>query len=156
VGFDLFIHCLQIRKPWGLPEEELRSLFPVVDAASKSDYWSIAYDNLNRCSLALSPLAGSGSSIRDIHVERPCGDLRLWKALLRILQMGPVVLYFPGGPPVVGTAEASVALPKSDLASLGEARRVESAEELLSVIRHSRGAKFFLLTLVVITINLLA
>jgi hypothetical protein len=136
VGFDLFLDCLQIREPWGLPEAELRSLFPIVDAASKPHYWSIAYDDRNRCALALSPLAGLNSSIACIHIERPCGDLRFWKALLSILQMGPVVLYFPGGPPIVGTAEASIALPKSELASLGEPQYVGSAEELLSIIQH--------------------
>jgi hypothetical protein len=135
MGFDIFLHCLQIREPWGLPRVELRDLFPVIEAGSKSDYWAVAYDDLNRCSLALSPLAGSSTDIRDIHVERPCGDLRLWKALLLILQKGSVVLYFPGGPPIVGNAETAAALPKSEMAALGEPQCVASAEEILSIVR---------------------
>jgi hypothetical protein len=137
MSFDLFLRCVQTGEPWGLQKAELRSLFPVVDAASEPDYWLIAYDDRNRCRLAVSPLPGDSSSTADIHVERPCGDLRLWKALLRILQMGPVVMYFPGGPPIVGSAETMAVFSKSDMVSLGEPECVGSAEEIFFIIRRS-------------------
>jgi len=68
-------------------------------------------------------------------VERPCGDPRLWEALFRVLNRGPIVLYFPGGPPIVANDQVRAAVPEEVTGSLGEPRCVHSAADICKIIR---------------------
>jgi len=95
MSFDVFFCCLEAPEPWRIARADLRALFPVVETASQPDSWIIAYDSLNCCAFALTPLAGVGDLIASLHIERPGGDPRFWDALCRPLRRGPAVLFFP-------------------------------------------------------------
>lgn len=138
MGFDLFFQPLVDGDVLDIGRAELRSLFPVVDEESKPDYWSIRYDSLNACHIGVKAFASSANQLASFYVERPCGDSRLWEALFRVLQKGRIVLYFPGGPPVVASENAVAAtLPQDVTEAIGEPRCVGSAEEILKILRES-------------------
>ena len=74
------------------------------------------------------------------YVERPCSDVRLWEALMTVLRMGAVVIFWPGGPPVVAENVDSSRLPRlpKDMTdSIGPAKLVRSADELVRLVRES-------------------
>jgi hypothetical protein len=135
MSFDLYFQPFTQGQPLAISRTELRSLFPVIEDESESDYWKIRYDSLNVCHIGVTPVISGGGLLSSFYVERPCGDPRFWEALFQILNCGPIVLYFPGGPPIVASHELLAALPKDVLGSLGEARRVQSAPEILKIIR---------------------
>jgi|SRR5580658_2652666 hypothetical protein len=135
MSFDLYFQPVMQGKPLAISRTELRSLFPVIENESESDYWKIAYDSLNVCHIGVTPSTSAGDLLSSFYVERPCGDPRFWEALFQVLSRGPIVLYFPGGPPIVANDEVLAALPKDASDSLGEARRVRSAAEICRIIR---------------------
>jgi hypothetical protein len=137
MGFDLFFQPLVNGEVLDIGTAELRSLFPVVDEESKPDYWSIRYDSLNACHIGVKAFASSANQLASFYVERPCGDPRFWEALLHVLKKGRIVLYFPGGPPVVASENAAAALPGDVTRAIGEPRCVGSAEEILKILRES-------------------
>jgi hypothetical protein len=137
MSFDLYLQPLVQGDPLKISRAELRSLFPVIEKESEPDYWKIQYDPLNTCHIGVTPVTSASDLLSSFHVERPCGDPRFWDALFRVLNCGPIVLYFPGGPPIVASDEVGAALPEDVIASLGEPRRVRSAAEILRTIREA-------------------
>jgi len=137
MSFDLYFQPVVDGQPLEIHRAELRSLFPVIEKESKPDYWKIRYDPRNICHIGLAALSSADNLLSSFYIERPCGDPRLWEALLRVLNRGPIVLYFPGGPPIVGSDEVGAALPKDVIGSLGKPRCVHSVAEILKIIRES-------------------
>jgi len=137
MSFDLYFQPVVDGQPLEIRRAELRSLFPVVEKESKPDYWKIRYDPLNICHIGLAALPSADNLLSSFYIERPCGDPRLWEALFRVLNWGPIVLYFPGGPPIVASDKVRAALPKDVIGSLGEPRCVNSAAEIRKIIRES-------------------
>jgi hypothetical protein len=135
MSFDLYFQPVTQGKPLAISRSQLRSLFPIVENESVPDYWKIRYDSLNVSHIGVEPSAPASELLSSFYVERPCGDPRFWEALFQVLNRGPIVLYFPGGPPIVASDEFLAAMPKDVLGSLGEARRVQSAPEILKIIR---------------------
>lgn len=74
--------------------------------------------------------------ITSLYVDRPCGDLRLWQSVLAILKMGPVMLYWPGGGPLVA-GDSAAEFPAEIAESLGQPKPVNSAEQIMEAIRQS-------------------
>ena len=137
MGFEVFVPCFGETQHSGISRDAVRSLFPIVEAESKPDFWRVRYDSENSCLLYVSSLGSTPQRLKSLCVERPCGDLRLWEALLAILRMGSIVIFWPGGPPVIAD-EATVAdLPGDMTAALGPAKCVRSAEELLRAVQES-------------------
>jgi hypothetical protein len=137
MGFDLFFQPQVNGQVLDIGRAELRSLFPVVNEESKPDHWTIRYDSLNSCHIGVTAFAFSANELASFHVERPCGDSRFWEALLHVLQKGRIVLYFPGGPPIVASGDVAAALPQEVVASLGPPRCVRSAAEILKILKES-------------------
>jgi hypothetical protein len=135
MSFDLYFQPLVHDKPLDISRAELRSLFPVIEKESEPDYWKIGYDPLNTCHIGVAAVTSTSDLLSSFYVERPCGDPRLWEALFRVLNCGPIVLYFPGGPPIVASEEIGAALPKDVSGSLGEPQCVHSADEICKIIR---------------------
>jgi hypothetical protein len=135
MSFALYFQPAVDGKPLVISRAELRSLFPVIENESEPDYWKIRYDSLNTCHIGVSALTSTNDLLSSFYVERPCGDPRLWEALFRILNCGPIVLYFPGGPPIVASNEVGAALPEEAIGSLGEPRCIHSAAEIRKIIR---------------------
>jgi hypothetical protein len=136
MGFELYLRCYAGGQPFGLPRADVRALFPIEEKESKRDSWSIRYDGQNACRIGITAADSDGEEITSLCVDRPCSDLRLYEALLSILRMGSVVLYFPGeAPPLVASDSAVVDLPQDAIESLGRPKTVQSAEEILDIIR---------------------
>jgi hypothetical protein len=138
LSFEVFVQCFENGEPAGVPRSAIRPLFPVVEADSEPDYWSIRYDDSNACHVRVTPLASDRELVESLCVFRPCGDLRLWNALLAIMRLGPGVLYFPGdAPPLVTSEAAGDHLPADMVEALGRPRVVRSPEEIVEAIRSS-------------------
>ena len=135
MSFDIYLQCVA-GDPVGLSRSAVRALFPI-DEKSEPDYWSVVYDPANSCKINLTPSKSDNNLMTSLAVNRPCGDVRFWEAVLAILRMGPVILYWPGGGPLVGSAAAAAGLPAEIVESLGQARAVSSAQEIMAAIRES-------------------
>ena len=76
----------------------------------------------------------SGEEATSFTVPRPVDDVRLYEALLVLLQHEGVVVYAPGSPPVVGSAASAKHLPEGMSSSLGAAVVVETGTALRSAL----------------------
>jgi hypothetical protein len=137
VGFEVFMECFGEMQHLGISRQAVRSLFSIVEAESKPDHWRVCYDAKDSCLVCVTPLASDPHRLKSLYVDRPCGDLRLWEALLSILRMGSIVMFWPGGPPVVSDDAIATNLPADVTAALGPAKSVRSAEELLRAVQES-------------------
>jgi hypothetical protein len=134
MSFDLYFEPATQGKPLAISRAELRSLFPVIEEDSEPDYWKIQYDPLNVCHIGVKSSKPGSDTLSSFHVERPCGAPRFWEALFQVLKSGPIVLYFPGGPPLVANEQVTETPLKDAGVSLGEPRRVDSAAGILKII----------------------
>lgn len=137
MSFDLYLECFGEARTRGLPSAATRSLFPVIDAESQPNLWRVRYDAANSCLISLSPSESRPDNWTFLSVERLCGDLRLWEALFSILQMGPVLAYWPGGSPVVASQHLAASVSDPFIEGLGPAVTVTSASEFLRAVQNS-------------------
>ena len=137
MGFEVFVQCFGETQHAGISRDAVRSLFPIVEAESNPDHWRVRYDPENSCIVGVTPLASDPHRLKALYVDRPCGDLRLWESLLSILRMGSVVIFWPGGPPVVSDHAIAANLLADVTAALGPAKCVRSAEELLRAVQET-------------------
>jgi hypothetical protein len=137
MGFEVFLQCFGASEQSGISRAAVRSLFPIVEAESKPDYWRVRYDDKNSCHISVKPLPSDTQVLKSLYVERPCGDLRLWAGLLAVLRMGSVVIFWPGGPPVVADHELAAGLPQDLADAMGPAKSVSSVEQLLRLVQDS-------------------
>jgi hypothetical protein len=135
MSFDIYLQCVA-GEPVGIPRSAVRALFPV-DENSAPDYWRVFYDGSNSCKINITPSKSDNELITSLAVNRPCGDVRFWESVLAILKMGPVMLYWPGGGPLVGTERAAAEFPAEIAESLGQPNCVGSAHEIMDAIRAS-------------------
>ncbi len=135
MSFDIYLQCVAGDPP-GVSRSKIRSLFPIGEN-SEHDYWSVFYDRANSCKINVTPSKSNDDLITSLAVNRPCGDVRFWEAVLAILKMGPVMLYWPGGGPLVGSDREVADFPQEIAESLGHARAVSSAQEIMDAIRQS-------------------
>ena len=138
MSFAVFLQCFERGEPSGVPRAAIRPLFPVDEADSEPDDWAVRYDDLNSCRVGVTALASDPTLVESLCVYRPCGDPRLWEALLAILRLGPVALYFPGNaPPLVANEAAGDELPADMVRAMGRPRVVQSGQEIVEIIRHA-------------------
>jgi hypothetical protein len=135
MSFDIYLQCVA-GDPVGISRAAVHALFPI-NENSAPDYWSVFYDRSNSCKINVTPSQSDNELITSLAVNRPCGDVRFWEAVLAILKLGPVILYWPGGGPLVGSDQAAAELPAEIVESLGQARAVNSAREIMDAIRES-------------------
>jgi hypothetical protein len=135
MSFEIYLQCFNAGEPAGVPVSSVRALFPVVDPESEPDYWFVRYDNLNSCNISITPLASDGDMVKSVCVHRPCGDPRLWEALLNVMRLGPIVLYFPGdSPPLIAEESVAAQLPRDLREALGKPLCIGSGQEILQAI----------------------
>jgi hypothetical protein len=123
MDFEIFVQCVGNGERSRISRAIARSLFPIIEKDSELDYWSIRYDDKNPCHIGVTPVGSDIQFLSGLYVDRPCVDLRLWEGLLSILRMGSVVIYWPGGPPVVADQTVAADLPQD---MIGEFRRAQS------------------------------
>jgi len=137
VSFEVYLQCFGESEHSGISRAVVRSLFPVIAEESEPDYWRVRYDNKNWCNIGVTAMTSDKGMLKSFYVDRPCGDLKLWEGLFAVLRMGSVVIFWPGGPPVVAVEAVAADLPEDMIDSIGPPRLVSSAEELLRLLRVS-------------------
>jgi hypothetical protein len=130
MGFELYLQCFGETESLGLPRDSVRALFPVDKASSEPDFWRLRYDGHNSCDIGVNPLATDATKLAGLYVDRPCRDIRLWDSLFAILNMGSIVLFFPGGPLIIAQEIDAAGLPEEIIESLGTPVRVNSGEAI--------------------------
>jgi hypothetical protein len=138
MSFDVYLQCYDAGQPAGIPRNAIRRLFPVVEAKSELDYWHLRFDDLNSCKMLVGALPSNPELLHSISVNRPCGDIRFFESVLAVMGLGNVVFYFPGCPgPLVTNDTVGSHLPADMIEALGQPIRVESAEEIVEIIKRS-------------------
>ncbi len=132
MSFDVFVQCYGEMKNPGLSREHIRTLFPIVEGESDRERWVVRYDDLNSSDIYVD---SDDQSLSGFMVSRPAGDIRFWQALLKILQMGSVVMFWPGSPPLIAGKGNPEQIPEEMIESLGEPIYVERAEEFLELLK---------------------
>jgi hypothetical protein len=136
MSFDVFLQCFG-GDPTGVSRFAVRALFPIVEEGSEENGWSVCYDRANSCRIRVIPARSNRELITSLSVNRPCGDVRFWESVLAILRMGPMMLYWPGGGPLVGSEARVAEFPEEIAESLGQPLCVGSAQEIMDAIRES-------------------
>jgi len=135
MSFDIYLRCFQHGAPGGLSRDRVRALFPVDETESRRDHWVLRYDEHNTCSMSVVACASDTTLIESIAVSRPCKEIGLWNALLEVMRMAPIVLYFPGDrPPLVADASVCEHLPRDMIKALGSPRVVESGQDIVAAL----------------------
>jgi hypothetical protein len=136
VGFEVYLQCF-VGEPPGISRAAVRALFPIDEECTEPDYWSVSYDRANSCHIRVTPGHSNDGRITALCVYRPCSDIRFWESILSILKMGPVMLYWPGGGPLIANELAADALPQELVEWLGHAKCVQSAQQIMDAIHAS-------------------
>jgi hypothetical protein len=137
MSFEVFLRCLDGDCNLGLPRDAIRGLFPVIEEQSEPDRWCVSYGTTDVCDIYVTGYPSHDERLSFLMVERPCRDARLWESLFAILKMGRMVLYFPGGSPLVANEAVGASLPRHEVESMGPHRRVQSAQEIVRIMRSS-------------------
>ena len=137
MSFEVFLQCFGETERTGISRAAVRSLFPVSEEESEPDRWRARYDDLNYCDVSVSPIPSNQEFLSALCIWRPCGDPKLWEALLRLLRMGSAFMYWAGSPPVVADDAVCVTLPEEIAESLGQPRVVTSVEDVRRLLRET-------------------
>jgi hypothetical protein len=137
MGFEVYVRCFGESERTGISRAAVRSLFPVIEEESEPDHWRVRYDDDNSCNIGVTAVTSEKEMLKFLFIDRPCGNLRLWEALISLLQMGSVVIFWPGGPPVVFDDVVASRLPNVTTDAIGPSRSVSSAEELRRLVQQS-------------------
>jgi hypothetical protein len=108
-----FISCFGEIQHSGISRAKVRALFPVTEKWIGIRLLAGPLQPKNSCKSGLTPAAPKIEMLKALYVDRPCGDLRPLEAILSVLQMGPVVIFWPGGPPVLANASLAADLQKT-------------------------------------------
>jgi hypothetical protein len=134
MSFEVYLQCFGETEGLGLSREVVRALFPVDEASSEPNYWRLRYDGQIRCDIGVSPFPTDATMLVGLYVERPCRDLRLWDSLFAVLNLGGVLLFFPGGPLIIAEGRSSAGLPEEMRESLGAPIEVDSGEAIRRIV----------------------
>lgn len=136
MSFEIYVNCFRRGEPGGIPRSAVQAFFPIVDAESEPDYWSVRYDDRNSCQITVTPCDSSHELVTSLCIHRPCGDGRLWDALFSVMKLGAVVLYLPADTPPLVVDNAAIAhLPVEMIEALGDPVCVKSGKEILATIQ---------------------
>jgi len=135
MSFEVYLQCFGETERTGISRAVVRSLFPVIEEESQPDRWRVRYDDLNSCDVSVSAIPSDKEFLDSLAVWRPCGDPRLWEALIGLLRTGSVFICWPGSPPIVAGDHVSSSLPNDIADSLGPPRSVCSAEDVFRLLR---------------------
>lgn len=90
----------------------------------------IHYDDKNDRDIGVTAVTANTEMLKSLFVDRPCGDLRLWEALISLLRMGSIDIFWPRGLLAVFDDRLDSKLPKDITDAIGPAKSVGSAEDL--------------------------
>lgn len=138
MSFEVFVQCFRNGSRAGIPRDQVRSAFGKFLTEAEPLYWTVRYDDENYCQVAVDIHDGDKNLVHHLCIESPCGDKRLWDALVTILKLGTVVLYFPGdAPPLVAENSVVAHLPPDMVEALGTPICIQTGDE---IVRHIEAA----------------
>jgi hypothetical protein len=70
-------------------------------------------------------------------VSRPCGDEGFWQAIISVLRMGSVMMFWPGSPIMVAPGTIIDGLPEGMIEDFGGPVRISSTEEIFRLLRET-------------------
>jgi hypothetical protein len=132
MSFDVFVQCYGETAKSGLPRERILSMFPISKQDSDRECWVVKYDELNSSDIYVD---AESPGIKHFMVSHPAEDIRFWGALLAILQMGSVVMFWPGSPPLVAHKSDLEPLPEEMIEALGEPISIERPEQIFELLK---------------------
>ena len=132
MSFDVFVQCYGKTEQSGLSRVRVRALFPVGEEKSDAERWVVQYGPTDWSDLYVD---AEGEKFNDFMVSRSAGDKRLWDALRTVLQMGDVVMFWPGSPPLIASAEGALRLPEDMVKGLGEPVLISSTEQFFELLK---------------------
>jgi hypothetical protein len=135
MSFEVFVDSYRDGVPVGISREAVRAIFGNSLSEIDSSCWQVCYDEKNSCDLFLAADADP-EKISGFMVSRPCGDLRLWEALISVLRLGAIVLHFEGRVALVADSNAVPHLPKDMLEVFGQPRCIFSGSEIKDAIEN--------------------
>ncbi|HZF32301.1 MAG TPA: hypothetical protein VE914_00705 [Candidatus Angelobacter sp.] len=133
MSFELYVQCFEQGESSSFPRDVVDRVFTPVVIRRSPESIDIQYGALNSSTIYMA----AEGDLSDFMVHRPCGDRRLFQALLEILRSGALVLYWPGGPPLIGRPETADQLPPDLVHALGKPIVVESPEAIMTAIEQS-------------------
>jgi hypothetical protein len=135
MSFDLFLISFEHKQPSGIPRTAVLAAFGNhLRWADETSGWT-QYGSMDGCSINLCQLESDPNLVSCVSVNRPLADERFWASLYKIMRLGNVALFFPGGRPLI--AELSVADHLPTLESLGPPIVVHSGSEIVQQIESS-------------------
>ena len=134
MSFEIYVQCFGETEKLGLSRDAVRDLFPVDEASSEPDYWKLRYDSREECDIGVNPFEANAAKLSGFNVHRPCRELRLWDSLFTVLNMGSVVIFFPGGPLIVEQKTSAAGLPEEMIESLGTPVQVDFGEAIRRIV----------------------
>jgi hypothetical protein len=137
MSFEVFIQCFTRGERDGIDVVDIQQAFGPQLRVGDQNWWKVVYDEQNGCDILVTFLPPDRKLVHSLSVQRPCGDRRLWNALLETLKLGHAVLYFPSKKPPLLVADESVSehLPKDMVESMGAVTRARSAQDILDAIQ---------------------
>lgn len=135
IGFKVFLPSLRESEQTGRSRAAVRSLFPIVEKDSEPCYGRIRYDDKNSCHIGVTGVTPNQEMLKSLSVERPRGDWRFREGLIPVPPMGPVVIFWPGGPPVAANKTVAAKLTTDMTDAIGQPNSVRSSGDLLRLLR---------------------
>lgn len=141
MSFDVFLSCYQNGEPSGVEETLVREAFGEALIGENIEFssWHLEFGNeIQSCDVFITRLPADPARILSILVSRPVMETRLWESLYRIMQLGNVILFFPGGrSPLFAGEQAVQHFPQDMLEALGQPVIIKNGSEILAAIEQT-------------------
>jgi hypothetical protein len=136
MGFEAFVQCFKDGDFDTIPMDPVRAAFGSFLSEDGPYDWRIYYNELNSCDVMLQLDDKHKKRLRGFTVLRPCADRRFWDAIMSILKMGNLVLYFPAHcSPLVADHEVIKHLPPSLIEGLGTPKCITKGKDIPKHVR---------------------
>ncbi|HWE93695.1 MAG TPA: hypothetical protein VG269_06940 [Tepidisphaeraceae bacterium] len=133
MGFEVFLQSYADEKATGISRSAMLAAFGVWLSEESATLWRINYGSGNDCYVYVNEDA---DGVTGAMVSRPVADGRLWDALFNIMELGNIVVFWPGGKaPLVANASVIPHLPKGIVESLGTPFCIQSGRDILGRIK---------------------
>ncbi|HWA10886.1 MAG TPA: hypothetical protein VG838_15710 [Opitutaceae bacterium] len=134
MSLDIFVDSFREGEPAGVSRDAVRSAFGRFVADVDQNCWRLRYDDTNFCDVDLSADEADPKKIGGFMISGPCGDERLWDALVSILKLGALVLHFEGRVALVAAPNAVEHLPERIIEVFGPPRCTSTGHEIMAAI----------------------
>jgi hypothetical protein len=112
MSFDLYLVSFADQQPSGVARSSVLAAFgDYVRWEDDHSGWT-QYNPMDGCRISLEPLKSNPDLISCVSINRPLADQRFLSSLHKIMQLGCVALFFPGGKgPLIANPSVASHLP---------------------------------------------